>query len=496
MTSRWAGKRRKVAVSTGSQVIGQLVSAALAVFTLRILTQTLGVHDYGVYATAFAVVSTFALLADIGVTSITAREIARRPDEADEIIAVNMGLRIALCVAAWPIIVGVSFLLYGNDPTLHACVAIFAASIVFDGIRAVGLAYFAAVVRGEVAALVNLCQQVFMLGFSAWVAVETHDVVAFVCAYTLAHAIGAVITIAMCRRHHVRVRPRIDLGRWRAIFRMSASLGIIQIINLLYLKVDALIISVLQGAAAVGIYGVAYSLLQPALMAPMYLMSALIPSMSTAKDSQALSAIVQRAYRLVAAAAILLAVGGYAVRLFATVAVSSSEFVGAATPFAILCSAAMFSYLNNVFGFAATSIDKHHRFVIVSIAALVANVLLNFALIPHFGLVGAASATLASEALSFCGIVIVFRRDTGIHIQLVRPLVPALLAGAAALVVLHVLPCSDLGDNALTKLLLAGVQTVLVYVAVYVVATRAHDFMTRGRRRRAVQVSEERTVRR
>src|SRR4051794_36785313 len=110
MRSRWSDTRRKVAVSTGSQIIGQLISAALAIFTLRILTQSLGVHDYGVYATAFAVVSTFALLADIGVTSITAREIARRPDDANEIMAVNMGLRIALCVAAWPVIVAVSFL--------------------------------------------------------------------------------------------------------------------------------------------------------------------------------------------------------------------------------------------------------------------------------------------------------------------------------------------------------------------------------------------------
>lgn len=496
MTSRWAGKRRKVAVSTGSQVIGQLVSAALAVFTLRILTQALGVHDYGVYATAFAVVSTFALLADIGVTSITAREIARRPDDADEIIAVNMGLRVALCVAAWPIIVAVSILLYGSEPKLQECVAIFAASIVFDGVRAVGLAYFAAVVRGEVAALVNICQNAFMLGFSAWVAVETHDVVAFVCAYTVVHAIGAALTILMCRRHHVRVRPRIDLRQWRGIFRMSASLGVIQIINLLYLKVDTLILSVLESTAAVGIYGVAYSLLQPALLAPMYLMSALIPSMTTAKDPEALTDIVERAYRLVAAAAILLAVGGYAVRLYATVAVSSSAFIGAATPFAILCCGAVFSYLNNVFGFAATSVDKHHRFVVVSVAALVVNVLLNFALIPHFGLVGAASATLASEALSFCGIVVVFRKDTGIRIHLVRPLVPALLAGASALVVLHVLPASDLGVNAFTKLLLAGVETVLVYAAAYVVLTRAHAVVTRGRRRRTVNERDERTVRR
>ncbi len=479
MTRTLGGDRRRVAVSTVSQVVGQLVSAGLAVITLRILTRTLGVAQYGVYATAFAVVTTFALIADIGVTAITGREIAKNPDRAEEIIGDNMGLRIAMCVAAWPVVVGVSFILYPHGSLLvHECVAILAATIPLNGIQWVALAYFAARVHSEVAAMIGTGQQVIMLGLSAVVAVHEHSALAFVLVYLIANAFAAAAAVTACSRF-IRIRPRADWTRWRAILRMSVSLGIIQIINLLYLRADSLVISTILGSAAVGVYTVAYSLLQPALSVPTFFMAALMPSMTRA-DPAALSAMVRRAYRYVATAAMLMAAGGYAVRVDAVTTVSSSEFLGAATPFAILAGAAIFSYLNNVMGYAATAIDKQHRFVRVSIAAFVLNVALNLALVPAFGLNGAASATVATEVISFCGIVYVFRADTGIRFDLVRPVIEPVVAALVTVAVVIVLPLRETVDNALLRLILDIVEVVVLYSVAFAALVAAPRLVRRG----------------
>lgn len=421
--------QHKVVRSTAAQVVGQLFAAICSVAILKLLTEHLGVHNYGIYATAIVFVSAFALLTDLGVNTITAREIAKYPDRADDIINYNLGLRLLLCAIFTPIIIIMSYFIYSSDvSSLRISIAVLTTYLFFDSARSVMLGYFAAKVRNEIIALVGGLQQLSLLLLCIVAVLVSRSVYFFIAAYVVSSGIGAAMAAYVTRRH-VKLVPRASLRYWRGIVVMSISVGIIQIINMVYLKADSILLSILKSPAEVGIYGVAYAMVLVLSTLPTYIMLALMPSMATSVSGDALAAIVEKAFSYLVMFAALLAIAGYVVGRDLVLVVSNVTFLGAATPFAVLCLATAFSYVYGVFAFACVSVHRHQKIVFVSVGALILNIVLNLVLIPRYSVDGAAWATVISEIAAAMLVYQVFVRETGVVMRLgkhvYRPVIAA-----------------------------------------------------------------------
>lgn len=458
--------RFKILLSSGTQIVGQILGALLAVITLKLITSSLGLKDYGFYATALAFVSTFSLLTDLGLSAITAREIARRPTAAADIIGHNMGLRIALCLVVIPIAIGLSFLVYPHSTgSLRVSIAILSIYLVFDAVRAVSMSYFTAQVRNDIAALIGLFQQLLLFILSVIVSICSGGIYYFIAIFVISNAASALLGISVTSKY-VDIRPKVNFAKWSANIKLSISLGIILIANILYLKIDMLLLSILKGSNEVGIYGIAYSLILTFLTLPGILMSSLIPSMATSKSIPELKNIVEKALCYMAIFAGMLVAGGFAVRGSLVIVISSQEFRQAATPFAILCFATAFSYLNNVFGFASVAINKHHKLIYVSVGTLILNVLLNLYLIPRYSTEGAAWATVVCEFIAFILVYNVFKHESKVNINMLhytyKPIISCL--GTIIFIIL----CSQFwnNQNPLVNSLVNGIISLLSFVLI------------------------------
>jgi O-antigen/teichoic acid export membrane protein len=410
--------KSKVAVSVTAQVASQAVSAVIAVVLLKVITGKLGAPNYGIYATVLAFVTTFSLFADLGLNAITGREIARRPEAASQIISDNMAFRIALCCVAMPVIAGGGLLVYPHrSRELHICIALFALDLLFDAVRAVALSYYNARARNDVVAAVMTTNQIAFLGFAVISIHLGYGVGGVVCAYLAADLLGASISVMLVRRK-IPIRLRIRPGAWRLVARISLPLGIIQVVNMLYLKADSVVISIIKGPIQVGYYGAAYSVIGAAIRIPSMIMSPLMPSMATARD---LRPIVQRAIDLMVMLALPMAVGGFLLRRQIILAISTKQFLPAAAPFGILIVASAFTYVSTIFGFASVAADTHRRLVRISIASLVLNVILNLLVVPHWGIKGAAWATAFTEAITSVMMFRTFSVATHTQLRIVAP---------------------------------------------------------------------------
>lgn len=456
--------KTKVVLSTSAQIIGQIIGAVIAVIVLKILSNSLGVSNYGIYATALAFVTTFSLLTDVGLSAITGREIAKHPDSSDEIISHNMGLRILLSILMIPVIIGMSFVFYPNGGSqLRLSIVLLTIYLVFDAIRSVSLAYFTAKIRNDIAALVGVVQQIFLLIFCICAAVFSKNVYGFILAYVLSNVAGAILAIAFTRKH-VNLVPKANIKIWRITIGMSLSLGIIQIINLLYLKADSILISIINSPTEVGIYGIAYSLVLAFLTLPSFIMTALIPSMATTKNTKELTSIVEKAFSYMVIFACLLAVGGFVIRKDIILAVSSAKYLAAETPFAILCFASAFSYLNNVFGYASVSINRHHKMVFISLGSLILNILLNLFLIRRYSIDGAAWATVICEIIALLFIYIVFIKETSVKMSLMKYCYKPIFAGLIVLILCSQLKFIWETKSAILNTLVASTFVLIIYV--------------------------------
>jgi len=76
---------KKIASNTISQVITKFVTAFISIFLIGILTKYLSVEMYGMYNKIYNYLGIFAFLADLGLYTITIREITENKKNAQNI---------------------------------------------------------------------------------------------------------------------------------------------------------------------------------------------------------------------------------------------------------------------------------------------------------------------------------------------------------------------------------------------------------------------------
>lgn len=162
------------------------------------------------------------------------------------------------------------------------------------------------------------------------------------------------------------------------------------------------------------------------------------------------------------------------------------DFAAGATPMVVLSTAQLLNLATGAVGMLLIMCGFQRRWLALSGVALVANVLLNLALIPRFGLLGAATATLIAVAMLFLGGLVVVRRALGLwpyDRRYGKGMVAALVAAAGVLGVRLLLPVSPWWRLGLAAGLAAG-----LFVAVLLLLgldREDREFLHRLRRRLA-----------
>ena len=94
--------------------------------------------------------------------------------------------------------------------------------------------------------------------------------------------------------------------------------------------------------------------------------------------------------------------------------------------------------------------------IVVSILGLAVNVITNLMVIPIYGMNGAASAYLASELVTLCGVYIVFRSGVGLKVPFVRILMRPVAVGVLCVLLFGVLLSSGSRGLVVAGALAAG----------------------------------------
>ncbi len=406
----------KVAFGTAAQAASKLAVALLSIFTLRYSTQYLGADVYGQYAIVVAYVTIFTLLTDLGLTAISSREIAKHPEDTDKIIGNSLAMRVLLSLVITPLIALGGWWLYAAKPgQVKVGIALMVLTLVFGSIQSVVSALFTAKYRNDIPAALAVINKLAYLVCIVAAGSLGLGFYGFVYAAIITALITAAIG-ALWAARRIHLRPMFHFDHWKIMAKTSIPLGVIQIINLLYYKVDTVMLSVMRTPREVGLYTIAYGIIDVIVTVPSMFMTSLMPSLAIA-DKQRLEALVQRAFYLLAFAAVPIGVGGALLSHEIIPLISTNEFLEAATPLAILALGAGFSYLNAVFGFASVAVNKQSRLLKISIMTLALNVIINLFTIPHYGVAGAAAATLITELIACAGVYLVFSRQTGIRVH-------------------------------------------------------------------------------
>lgn len=468
--------RRRVLVSTSSVMTSTFIVAALGAIALAIMTRRLGPSRYGEFVVALAFYSTATLVTDLGVNALTGREIARTPERAREILSHTLGLRVALSVVVIPVVALIAHFAYSaSSTTLFVSVVVAALAIPFDAWRSVSLSYFVASIRNHVGATLAVLQQVLFVGGVVAVLQLGGGVVWCVVAYLASTVVSSTCAYIWAARE-VPFRPRFSTTAWRRIVAGSIGIGLIQLINLLYLKADTLILSVMTTTAQVGIYGVAYAIVTFFGAFASITMTSLLPILTRAQASE-LGGIVVRTVRHLVTISVMLAMLTWCFAPLAIRIVAGPKYALAYLPLSILATAMILTYLHVALGVTSVARNLHRRIVYVSLVCLVLNVVGNIAVIPHWGINGSAAVTLISEAVALLGVAYVFHHDVGTRVPWHDVLPKPILVGAALTLIFY-FALDSTKRGVLLTVVLAGFQIATYLGVLLLVSGLPGDYRT------------------
>ena len=212
--------------------------------------------------------------------------------------------------------------------------------------------------------------------------------------------IAAILLLWFLRQAGLRLTAALDWSVVRPVFRRSWPLVLHALLGLLIFNVDFFFLRAFRDSATVGRYAAAYTLISFVLNLGVAYGMSLLPAITRLSgDPSGERALYDKAMAQAFAAALPIAVGGALVAAGIMGVVFGSAYAPAAAPLRVLLCTLPVALARSVAQAALIARGRQDQ-VLRSVAwAAVVNIALNFALIPRYGMVGAAASTLITETV-------------------------------------------------------------------------------------------------
>lgn len=180
--------------------------------------------------------------------------------------------------------------------------------------------------------------------------------------------------------------------------KLSIPLGVIVLVNLLYDRIDVLLISKILGFSDTGKYNVAYGLLKASTLSFSFI---LIEGFSRASylssKTNAVKLFLKKYFKIIFSISLVSALILFFLPDFLVIFFYSQKYASSGELLKLLSFAVIPLALNNLTGVTLNALGKFNFVLIATIAGLVINILLNIVLIPKIGLQAACYATISTE---------------------------------------------------------------------------------------------------
>lgn len=402
------------------QAAGKAVSVVLGLVMIGILTRALGPEGYGAFTTASTYLQFFGVIVDFGLTLTLLVMISESGADEAKVAGNVLGLRLfsaAILFALAPLIA----LPIPWDATVKAAIAVGALAYFFmaGSTMLVGVYQKHSVIwRASIAEVASRVVLVALTALLAWLGA---GLTAMFAALVIANVLWLALSIGLARPF-VRLRPLMDLAVWKSTLARSWPIALSILFNLVYLKGDVLILSLIRSQEEVGFYGVAYRFLDVFTAVPTMFMGLLLPSLVTdwtAGRREEFGRHVNRTFDLFALAIAPMAAGGIAIAPSLIALVAGSGFDAAAPALAVLMLATPGIFLGALYGHAVVGIGKQRAMVWGYAATAALTTIAYLYLIPRWGILGAAWATVVSETFMLALTFWMVMRTSGARPRLV-----------------------------------------------------------------------------
>ncbi|MCH7499204.1 MAG: flippase [Nitrospinae bacterium] len=393
---------KKVLANSGwlfaDKLIRMCVGLAVGVWIARYL----GVKQFGQLNFAIAFASLFTALATLGLDQIVIRELVRHPDQKNEILGSAFALKLMGGLVAFAVVNATIWMVRPTDFLTHWLVGIIAAGMIFQAFDAIDL-WFQSQVKSKFTVYAKSTAFLILSAVKVGLILYGAGLMAFAWTGLAEVVVGALgLMVAFKSVGSSFGSLEIHWPRMLQLLKESWPLLLSGLAITFYMRIDQVMLGEMLGEHDVGIYSAALRLSEVWYVIPMVIVSSVMPSFTEARahSEELYYQRLQKLFTYLVRIAYLVAIPMTIIATPLITLLFGTQYSSAGPVLAVHIWAALFVFLGVARGIYSINEGLNIPVMFGTISGAILNILLNIILIPRYGALGAAIATIFSYGFS------------------------------------------------------------------------------------------------
>lgn len=389
---------RAIAHNTIIQIIGKIISVALGLVALGMMTRYLGQEQFGWYITVISFLTFAGILTDFGLIPVSAQMLSEPEHDKTKLFRNLIGFRLTTAIVFLGL-APVAALFFPYPTIVKQAIGLTAVAFLGVAMNQVFFGLYQTKLKMFIPTIGELTGRVILV-IGLWLLINLKAGFIPIMIVVILNSLSYTLVLWIAAKKYTAVSPAFDWSIWKAISKKMWPVAIAIIFNVVYLKGDAVILSIFKSQSEVGIYGAAYRVIDILAQTAMMIMGVIMPLLAyswTRNLKTEFKKYYQQAFDAIMLMAVPIMFGLITLADKIMIFVAGSEFTGAGKPLQILAIAVFGVYLGAIFGHAAVAINRQKQTLWIYFSDAVLTLIGYLYFIPRFGMYGAAWMTVFSE---------------------------------------------------------------------------------------------------
>ncbi|RPI04745.1 MAG: flippase [Ignavibacteriae bacterium] len=442
---------RNIAFLVGAQAItkGGIVIAIL------LLTNYLGVDEFGRYNFLLAYAALFTPLCDLGFDVFIVRHLAMHPEERGRVAGTVLSAKFILVLFSISLI-SISFYFVSGVPSLLYPMVLAAAVVTIRTITGTFSGLFRANQHLSLDSFSQIAAKLFDIAAVLVALFFKADLILLLKVLLVSALLQSGYSFFLAYRNSYLTSISFDATILGPLFKGAFPFALTSISVMIYFQIDVVMLSMLVNEHETGIYRSATNIVFGITAFSAAVVTALFPMIAKEYNSDRQTAVRTTSNAMFYSLLFVMPIAVFTTGLAGPIIqfLYRDSFAAASSSLRILVWWLPVAAITNILGYVLGAIGLQRKVLLISVMNAVFNVMVNFYFIPHFGPVGASITTVATELLGFVFLASIVRK----HFGHVIPRDKFLRVACAAL---FILPLMVFGDR--VNIILLGLASVAIY---------------------------------
>ncbi len=401
--------KNKVVKNASWIIVCKIVNSILNILVTMISARFLGPANYGLISYASSIVSFFSPVALLGINCVMVQELVNSPEDEGKIIGSSIFMAFLsslLCMAG---VTGFSFIANGDEKTTILVCALYSLVMICQAVELI-VYWFQAKFLSKYSSLVSLLAYILVSVYKIVLLINNMSIYLFAVSNALDLLIIALVLYAIYKKKG-GAPIKFDKDIAKQILSKSKHYIIPNLMMAVYLHTDTIMLKNMLSDAAAGIYSAAVSCSTFVGFVYVAILDSMRPYVfeKHKKSETDFEKSVVMLYSIVIYFSLFM---GIAISLFSNLIVHilyGEAYLEAIPAMLIVAWMPMFSYLGSVRNIWALAQQKQKYLWKINVVGAISNVAINFALIPLWGVCGAAFASVLTQFIINVFVTVVYK---------------------------------------------------------------------------------------